>query len=71
MDKKLHQILFSVIHLPKFWSVAAPLLGQLFRRRHFQMHKKKQLHFDSHFIEVCSRGSNQLQMSNGRGNGLA
>ena len=42
-------------------------------RRHFRMHfyEWKVFHFNSHFTEVCSSGSNWQKVSIGSGNGLA
>ena len=54
--------MFALTHLPLNKMAAFP-------RQHF--HEWKFSYFDSHFIEVCTLGSNQQFSSIGSDNGLA
>ena len=74
----IHLILFWIDELIHLYSIYLSSMNIEFHlwyenyRRHFQIYlQRKCLNFNYNFTEVCSQGSNWLQVSTGSGNGLA
>ena len=74
----IHLILFWIDELIHLYSIYLSSMNIEFHlwyenyRRHFQIYlQRKCLNFNYNFTEICSQGSNWLQVSTGSGNGLA